>query len=375
MSSFATTRLTDISATLDPADRALLNLWVNRGLDDHALSGLTRLNPDTIAARRRTIVERLSAQLGLPPEQVDGALEDLAASSRQSIVQETNGHGAKADRAGHSNGSVGAPDLTTAKASPGPVPTSVQADPTPVPGPAPPSVMFAGQAAPSATGRRRPLIGVGLLLIALLAGIVVALASGGSRNAHAASASTPTPSPAPFSPTFSSAAPSTAAAPRAAAEPARRRVRARRRLTPLPRGRFRARGSVGLVGSGSTLRLDLNLRSVPGARHGHYEMWLYDSALDSRPLARLRPGRDRLELRLPADFRHFRSVDVSFQPRGLRSHSGQSLLRAANPTTGLAIASPSARRSKIRRGARRHPQHSHAGRTRTGRHRKSHRRG
>jgi hypothetical protein len=268
MSSFATTRLMDVSATLDPADRALLNLWVNRGLDDHTLSGLTRLNPDAIAARRRTIVERLSAQLGLPPEQVDGALEDLAASSRQSIVQETNGHGAKADRAGHSNGSAGAPDLTTAKASPGPVPTSVQADPTPVPGPAPPSVMFAGQAAPSATGRRRPLIGVGLLLIALLAGIVVALASGGSRNAHAASASTPTPSPAPSSPTVSSAAPSTAAAPRAAAEPARRRVRARRRLTPLPRGRFRARGSVGLVGSGSTLRLDLNLRSVLGHATG-----------------------------------------------------------------------------------------------------------
>jgi hypothetical protein len=77
--SFAdTTTLIDASATLDPADRALLNLWVNRGLDDDALAELSHLSVGVITARRHSIVERLSANLELSPQYVSDSLQQLA---------------------------------------------------------------------------------------------------------------------------------------------------------------------------------------------------------------------------------------------------------------------------------------------------------
>ena len=43
MQSLATRRLIDAAATLEAADRALLNLWVNRGFDSDRLAALSRL--------------------------------------------------------------------------------------------------------------------------------------------------------------------------------------------------------------------------------------------------------------------------------------------------------------------------------------------
>jgi hypothetical protein len=78
--SFAdTTTLIDASATLDPADRALLNLWVNRGLGDDELAELSHLSVGVITARRHSIVERLSANLELSPQYVSDSLQQLAA--------------------------------------------------------------------------------------------------------------------------------------------------------------------------------------------------------------------------------------------------------------------------------------------------------
>src|SRR5450755_3150834 len=78
MSSVATRRLIDAAATLDPADRALLNLWVNRGLDDERLTELTGMSIEALGTRREKIVARLAAELGLPEPDIRGALEQIS---------------------------------------------------------------------------------------------------------------------------------------------------------------------------------------------------------------------------------------------------------------------------------------------------------
>ncbi len=83
MSHVATHRLIDASAVLGPAERALLNLWIHRGLDDAALARMTGLSPDSLADRRRAIVEGLSEELGLPPAQIEEALTAIAATSAE----------------------------------------------------------------------------------------------------------------------------------------------------------------------------------------------------------------------------------------------------------------------------------------------------
>src|SRR5665213_4245292 len=78
MTRFATRRLIDAAAKLDPADRALLNLWVNRGLDDERLTELTGMSIDALHARREKIVAQLAAELGLPDEDIRGALAQIS---------------------------------------------------------------------------------------------------------------------------------------------------------------------------------------------------------------------------------------------------------------------------------------------------------
>ena len=79
------------------------------------------------------------------------------------------------------------------------------------------------------------------------------------------------------------------------------------------------------------LKLNLTVKGLPAARAGHYEVWLYNSVIDSQPIGRLRNGHRRLTARLPANVRHYRWIDLSFQPVGEINHSGESELRASNP--------------------------------------------
>jgi hypothetical protein len=100
--SVSPTTLIDASATLDPADRALLNLWVNRGLDDEELAGLSHLSVGVITARRHSIIERLSADLELSPQHVSESLQQLAASkpaarSKPAAATETRAPAAEAE--------------------------------------------------------------------------------------------------------------------------------------------------------------------------------------------------------------------------------------------------------------------------------------
>jgi hypothetical protein len=102
------------------------------------------------------------------------------------------------------------------------------------------------------------------------------------------------------------------------------------RLAPLP-GTEGATGTARLEGQ----TLELTVTGLPRSR-GSYEVWLYDSIIEARPLGRLGPaGRDRLAGRFEArGLSRYRFVDVSFEPRdGNRNHSGRSVLRI--PTNEL----------------------------------------
>lgn len=73
-----TTDLIAASRALDPAGRALLNLWLHRGLDDAAIAHLSGGSAADVAERRRQVVERLAREVGDTPEAVRIALDDLA---------------------------------------------------------------------------------------------------------------------------------------------------------------------------------------------------------------------------------------------------------------------------------------------------------
>jgi hypothetical protein len=324
MDHLAASRLNDAAAALDAADRALVNLWVNHGLPDSAVGQMTGMGPETIAERRERIVERLSAELGVTPAQVD---EALAASAPALSPANGNGNG--------SNGHAGA-----AAPRPGPA----------VEPPRPP--------APAATGPRRRLVGwlslAAVAVAAVVVALVLVLSGGPSRPArpHAAAvhrpaaepaAVTTTAAPAPPAPVQTSPSPSPTVT-RPPSPP----------LAALPGGLKHAHGTVFLSGHGRHLKLRLTVRSLPAARRGHYEVWLYNSIIDSRALARLRTGRHHLTVRLPPHAAHYRWIDVSFQPLGSVNHSGESVLRARNPARASRrqLRKRSARRRQLRRPAR-----------------------
>jgi len=90
-------------------------------------------------------------------------------------------------------------------------------------------------------------------------------------------------------------------------------------------------GSIGLAGAAAKPRLVITVSGLPPAGTGHYEVWLYNSVIDSRGLARLGATGGTATVPLPRDFRRFRWIDVSMQPAGTTVHSGISMVRAAVP--------------------------------------------
>ena len=82
MSVLATRHLDDASAALPAAERALLNLWVHRGLEDRELAEMTGMTIETIELRRARIVAALSDELGLPSSQLESELSAMATASR-----------------------------------------------------------------------------------------------------------------------------------------------------------------------------------------------------------------------------------------------------------------------------------------------------
>jgi outer membrane biosynthesis protein TonB len=336
MASLATHRLIDAAAHLDAADRALLNLWVNRGLDDERLTALTGMSLDALQARREKIVTQLAAALGLPDVDVRGALEGISPEEEALVATAPDG---VADEAPSLNGSAAVIEAETQPVTTETQPVTTEAPPAtdatpPTTNEAPPATDEASPAVPDEpppppedepveTPRRRRWLWVGIVAAVLIVAAVIAIVAGGGSSppAHRTAATTPsTPTTATQTPTVAAPVP---AHPTAGPVPVP--------FAGLPGGLLRASGSVKLSGPVEHLKLKLTVRGLPAAHHGHYEVWLYNSVIDSVPLGRLRNGRHRLGARLPANARHYRWIDVSFQPVGVVNHSGESELRASNP--------------------------------------------
>jgi len=339
MSRLATRRLIDAAAELEPAERALLNLWVNRGFDDPALARMTGLTIDALAARRELIVGRLSDELGLPPDRVRSALRDIfdsAVAERERHVADQSTPEPEharprpaepADAGGEPQHSGQAPpkntDLEATLAAPTADSSPVSAPATPAAARAPPLVPDDEQP-PALKRRRSRRLVLGLLLILIAVTLLIALGGGGkSASGSRSTSSRPAPS-------TSSAPPSSPSTSLGTSRTSPARV-ASHPLASLPGGLTHASGSVQTNGAPGHLNLRLSLRGLPAKRRGHYEVWLYNSILDSTALGRVPRQAASVTFALPRNAHRFRWIDVSFQPRGVTSHSGESRLRAANP--------------------------------------------
>jgi hypothetical protein len=89
----------------------------------------------------------------------------------------------------------------------------------------------------------------------------------------------------------------------------------------------RADGSARLVGRGPATRLQVRVRGLPPLEDA-YVVWLFNTASNAVPVARVARGTFALEVRLHVDPERYRYLDISREPLdGNANHSGASLLR------------------------------------------------
>ena len=314
-------RWIDAAAALAPADRALLNLWVEHGLPDATVAQMTGMDAEAVARRRQRIAERLGPELGMAPAEICAALAGPAA------------HGAPVNANGNGHGSPPAPGAALGTAD-----TAGAAD-----------AAGTADAADAVQQRRRRrlrlwLSGAMVFMVVIVVALVIALTGGSGRRPHR-QAATPHPAPAVAAPavtppTLTTAAPPAATPPPAAPRPA---VSAR--------ALAHAHGSVLLRVKDKHLKLKLTVRDLPSAHDGHYEVWLYNSPRHARALARLRNGKHHLTVKLPRHAARYRWIEISFQPLGAGHHPVQPVLRSRNPAraTRKQLRKRSARRRQLRR--------------------------
>jgi hypothetical protein len=154
--------------------------------------------------------------------------------------------------------------------------------------------------------KRRGSVWPLLLGLLLTAGVIVAIALGTSDNGN---------------PTSTTAPRGTAPAP---APPKAPKAGQAAKLIAL--GATGATGTAKVSGG----RLTLRARGLPA---GHYEVWLYNSILDTRSIATANGRRISVTAKLPGGWKRFRFVDISRERRdGNLSHSGESVLRVPTKT-------------------------------------------
>ena len=309
MTALATRRLIDATATLPPADRALVSLWTQRGLDDAALGRMTGVDAATIALRREAIVQRLSGTLGLPPDDIAGALEALATSA------------------------IG-PTSTTGPVTGAEAPSAPVALPDTQAEPEPSRRLSHPRVEPETTPRRSRGRLWALVLTGLVAAIAIVAIAAGSGSSPATTHSGPaaadttsagaTVAPSTATQASSTVAPSTASQASSTAAAGGGPPQ----LQPLPGGDAHASGTITVGGAGATIAV--HVTGLPATGRSHYEVWLYNSIIDSAPLGALSAA-GRGTFRVPPGARHYASIDVERQPAGTDSPSGASVLRSANP--------------------------------------------
>ena len=289
---------------LDPGSRALLDLSVHRGLDDHEIADLLGADPGYVSSSRDAAIAQLAADLGMhgDPERVREALgempEDawrrqLPANGERTVGQW--GSGAELEVSAEPELPAVEPAPEVAEPEPEVAePEARVAEPEPAMADAAPAALEAGRRRRT---RLRPLL---LLVLVVAAGVAIVLATSGGGS-KSTSNTTATPSP----------APSTSA-------PVKGGV-ALQSLSPSSP----AKGAARLAGR----RLTLTVSGLPKPA-GSYEVWLYNDEIDTVPVTSFRSGNATVKAKLPKSSTGYRYLDVSLEPAdGNPNHSGDSVLR------------------------------------------------
>jgi hypothetical protein len=258
---------TEALARLDPASRALLDLSLRRGMRPEEIGDLLGTDPESVIVAREQALEQLAEDVGV---RSGDSLDDLRA------------------RLAELPGAAWTPDLAD---------SFTEEEPP-----------KATEAPPARRRSRLPLL-LALAAVAVVA-LIVALASGGGDEEPAPSPGAQQPDPQP--------------SPEAKPDPA---PRAEPTPPPVKLNALsgRATGTARVTGR----RLDLRVKGLPKPpRGGFYQVWLYDSVIDSRAISRARKGRFRLRARLPRSAARYAFLDVSRERAdGNRNHSGVSVMR------------------------------------------------
>ncbi len=259
---------------LDPASRALLDLSLRRGMRTEEIAEVLGAEPESVEASRDEALQRIASDVGMDElDEVRARLAELPAS----------------DWLGGGNG---APAVAAEEPAEAEDAKAEVAEP------------------PPAEKRRRGILPL-LLGLLLIAGAIVAIALATTDNGNGPNASSSAPSQPPK-------AQKPPAPPKGGAPP----------VKLLPIGATKATGTV-RVSKGK-----LRLEAGGLAPRGHYQVWLYNSIIDARPIGTGNGSRFTVTAGLPASWKRFRFIDVSREPRdGNLSHSGESVLRV--PTKSL----------------------------------------
>jgi hypothetical protein len=274
----------DVLNDLDPLSRALLDLSLQRGMDDAEIADVLGTDQESVFEVRVGLLRALAEKVA--PEHADADPAELQAVITDRLYADP---AAQAEEIADLEAAVPAPE-------PEPEPES-ELEPEPD--------WLTDRDQPAEPRRRRsPLVVLlPILLVIAVVGAIVLIAGGsdGDKSADQPAAQAPAPDQ-----------PTAKPEPEAATQPKARAVR----LAAIGSGD--ATGTATLTGN----RLKLKLRGLPSANGGSYQVWAYNSVIDAKPIGTPKSAK------LPADAKDYRYVDVSIEPAdGNANHSGRSVLR------------------------------------------------
>jgi Anti-sigma-K factor rskA len=303
-----TDRLDASLRSLDPGDRALLELSLRQRVPDEEIAELLQSEAGEVERQRQVLLERLASELeangdGPGVDQVAAAIGGNAAAATAGgayVARPRRPEGGAETAEPAENGAPTEPAAEKWTLEPSASDRRLEAE-----------RRAARRAARSARERsRRRAVLVALAVVALGAVVTILVAGGGDEEAEKASE---TPA---VGGEKGPERPPPSEAPEGAGK-----------LEPLSGQAGKAEGGATIEGSGDDARLKLSATNLP-APEGAYQVWLYDSLIDSEPVATVKGTSIELSERLPADPADYRYVDVSVEPAdGNPNHSGRSVLR------------------------------------------------
>ena len=297
----------DVLNDLDPLSRALLDLSVQRGMDDAEIAQVLGTDEESVFEVRVGLLRNLAEQVA--PEHAESELPELQAAVAERLYAEPEDETAvEADDLGDEvdEAELEEEEETDVEVEVEPAEPALEPEPDREPEPEPEPVAAAASPAPrQPTSRRRSWLPVVLPILLLLAVVAFIIAAGSGDDGNDDKKSEPTAQQAPDKPK----PPPEAETP---AEPKRTR------LTSLGS----ASGTASLDGD----TLTMSLKDLPAADGGTYTVWLYNSIIDAKKIGTVKNG--KVEAKLPSDADKYEFVDVSVEPKdGNANHSGQSVLR------------------------------------------------